>query len=317
MIEYDDSAALVLAPSKIPAHTPVIHQNPDSRIVCATISARTNLLLDTEEFAVIIVDEAAQCMEAWIWSLLRPEVHTLVMAGDIQQLPALTSTEGIDLSYGRSLMDRLMTELHYPSHFLATQRRMHPEIVKFVNSSFYDDRLETQYTPCSVSVNPYLVVRVDGVCEQLGTSYVNLREAQACRDIVSRLNEKFDSVVTITPYQGQARELLRLGVERVHTVDSFQGQEADAIVLSMVRDEHIGFWSDPRRLNVALTRAKHCLRIVGNAHRWTGILNSLVEDARHRKRLREAQEEDDDSDGRAQIERIQRIGKKNLSNKNI
>ena len=78
------------------------------------------------------------------------------------------------------------------------------------------------------------------------------------------------------------RELLGLGIVNVHTIDSYQGQEADAVILSMVRREDIGFWQDARRLNVALTRAKHCLRIVGATQAWTGILNELKDDAEER-----------------------------------
>ena len=64
----------------------------------------------------------------------------------------------------------------------------------------------------------------------------------------------------------------------IHSVDSFQGKEADAVILTTVRTENLGFWSDYRRLNVAMTRAKHIFRIVGNTESWNeGPLNDLRE----------------------------------------
>ena len=63
----------------------------------------------------------------------------------------------------------------------------------------------------------------------------------------------------------------------IHTVDSFQGHEADVVILTTVRTETIGFWADYRRLNVAMTRAKHVLRIIGNTKSWLhGPLNDLI-----------------------------------------
>ena len=90
------------------------------------------------------MDEAAQCQEAWIWGLLRPEVKYIYMAGDPNQLPALVSEEGLKLNHGRSLMERLM-EMNYKTELLNTQRRMHPRIVEFSNLTYYQGKLKTDY----------------------------------------------------------------------------------------------------------------------------------------------------------------------------
>ena len=86
-----------------------------------------------------------------------------------------------------------------------------------------------------------------------------------------------DEIVIITGYSAQL-ELLKRKFKYVHTVDSFQGREANAVILSTVRSGNsIGFWKDYRRVNVALTRAKHVLRIVGNTHTWKKDKCSLTD----------------------------------------
>lgn len=227
-----------------------------------------------------MVDEAGQCMEAWLWCLLRPTVHTLIMVGDTAQLPATVSAEGAVLNYGRSMMERLLTN-NYPADMLTVQRRMHPEIVAFPNTAFYEGKLLTEYSSKAV-VPPYLIINVDSECEMSGTSFLNRTEVDVCLKTVKELEAVYERVVVISPYQAQTRELLSVGINHVHTIDSFQGQEADAVVISVVRNREIGFWSDYRRLNVALTRAKHCLRIVGSCDQWTGHLKQLAYDARTR-----------------------------------
>lgn len=281
LIEIEPSAALLLPASRIPTGTPVTSQDPNARVVCSTISGRAGPILDAQKFDVVLVDEAAQCMEAWLWSLLREEVHTIVMVGDIHQLPALVSQDGEKLNYGQSMMQRLL-KLNYPSTFLHEQHRMHPDIVAFPNKMFYGGRLTTKHDAHMCDLPAYRVVNVQSECAQIGTSYVNETEAEHVVKIASQLREHYDRVVLISPYRAQTRTLLSMGAEYVHTVDSFQGQEADAIVISMVRNADIGFWSDYRRLNVALTRARHCLRIVGASEDWTGGLQELVVDAKQR-----------------------------------
>ena len=114
----------------------------------------------------------------------------------------------------------------------------------------------------------------------------NTAEARAAIDVALKLKEHFPRTVLITPYAAQVTRLraMQSGVE-TYTVDSFQGKEADAVVLSTVRTPRVGagFWSDKRRLNVALTRAKHVMRIVGHGG-WDGdgILADLLRDAERR-----------------------------------
>jgi len=280
------SCSLLMPQSRIPPGTPVTSQDPNARIVCSTISGRAGPILDAQKFEVVFVDEAAQCMEAWFWGLLRPEVNNIVMAGDVEQLPALVSEKGQKLGHDRSLMQRLM-ESKYPATHLNVQRRMHPEILALPNRLFYGNSLQTQYE-ASLEIPPYNLYNIKGKCEEIGTSFTNNMEAEFCVKQALKLKQVTKDVVILCPYQAQARLILSKGSNvEVQTIDSFQGREADIIILSMVRTDNIGFWADKRRLCVALTRAKHSLNVIGNCELWTGLLNELYMDALDRKLIRE------------------------------
>lgn len=257
-------AALCLPPERLPVGTVVESNDPTRRIVCATVSGRGGPALDAQRFALVGVDEAAQCMEAWTWTLLRPEVEWLVLAGDVRQLPALVSESGRALKHERSLMERLVSDLQYDNVVeLTEQNRMAPEILAVPNAAFYGGRLTSgPHAPPLGSVE--WVVLPEGVAEASGTSWCNRAEAQAVVDAVV----EGEDTVLLAPYTAQCRLLLaqKTGCE-VHTVDSFQGREADTVVLSVVRDGrsgNMGFWADLRRLTVALTRARRRLVVVAS-----------------------------------------------------
>jgi hypothetical protein len=258
---YGSECSLALAPERIPPGTAVQSNDPTRRIVCATISSRSGPVLDGQRFENVLIDEAAQCMEAWIWTLLRSDVTFVAMAGDVHQLPAMVSETGRTLRHDRSLMERLMTQCYDNVTTLTEQNRMSPEILALTNGRFYDGRLT-----CGPHAPTSGIVRIidvhDGQEMADGTSYHNPREVEEvqkiCRDIPSK-------VTVLCPYVAQCRRVLAMGLGvAVHTIDSFQGREADTIVVSMVRDgtAGFGFWSDYRRFIVALTRARRELVIV-------------------------------------------------------
>jgi hypothetical protein len=235
-----------------------------SRIVFATIAGRSGRL-DDEVFHAVFLDEAGMAPENVCWGLLRPQVRFLMLVGDLKQLGAPTS--GAQPGAERSLMERLCA-LGVDSTTLTTQRRMHPEILDYPSRAFYDGALRTadDRVPSEWRGRPYEVKDVRGQTEVVQTSYENVVEARACVDEALRLRgEGFDHVVILVPYAAQLRRVrsLRAGVE-AYTLDSFQGREADAVVLGIVRTDAPGFWADARRLTVALTRAKHALVVVGH-----------------------------------------------------
>jgi hypothetical protein len=264
---------LVMNEDKIPENTTFSETERESwdakkdRIVFSTISGRCGSILKKECFHTIIIDEAAQCQEAWVWSLFRPEVKHVIMAGDPHQLPSLV--HGVEYNHGISLMERLMN-LGYKSHLLNTQRRMHPEIVKFPNDTFYQGKLNTDFNTFDEKMKPYQIIDINSYEEKVGTSYMNTIEAKVVVSLVQKIKQVYSDTVVISPYKGQIELLKKLDSSlTIHTVDSFQGKEADAIILTTVRrGSSVGFWQDSRRLNVALTRAKHVLRIVGNTQTW-------------------------------------------------
>lgn len=269
------NCSLVVSESKMPKE---VSDNDifNDKIIFSTISMRFGSKLRNIEFSTIVMDEAAQCMESWIWGLLRPELKYIYMAGDYHQLPALVSDGGINYSHERSLMQRLIS-LGYPSEFLDTQRRMHPDIVAFSNFKYYDNKLKTDYKDVKSNIKPFEIIHLESSEERKGTSYLNLEEASKVVELYLKLKESFNEVIVISPYQAQCNLLKDLNKDiEIHTVDSFQGREADAVILTTVRTKSLGFWFDYRRLNVAMTRAKHVLRIIGNTKSWkSGPLGDL------------------------------------------
>ena len=270
--------SLVVSEGKMPGD---INDNDifNDKVIFSTISMRFGSKLRNVEFSTIMMDEAAQCQESWVWGLLRPELKYIYMAGDPHQLPALVSDDGYKFNHGRSMMERLIS-LGFPSELLDTQRRMHPNIVKFSNETYYDGKLKTDYKKLkSNNYDAFEIINIDGVEERVGTSYINKKEAEKVNELYNELKSIFEEVIVISPYQAQCALLRNLNKEmEIHTVDSFQGREADAVILTSVRTNSLGFWSDYRRLNVAMTRAKHVLRIIGNTESWkTGPLFDLKE----------------------------------------
>ena len=233
------------------------------QIVFCTVSMRYGSILRNINFDTILMDEAAQCQESWSWGLLRNELKHIYLAGDPHQLPAVVSKDGNKLNHSRSLMTRLMA-LGYPSILLDIQRRMHPDIVEFSNTTFYDNKLKTEYKKSDIKFKPFDIINIKGDEERIGTSYQNKEEAKKVIELVKKFN--IEDTVIISPYQAQCKLLKQMNNNlNIHTVDSFQGREADVVILTTVRSGNkIGFWEDYRRLNVGLTRARHVLRIVGN-----------------------------------------------------
>jgi len=276
--------SLVLPAERIPQGTLVRSNDPRCRVVCSTISSRSGPVLLRQSFENVFVDEAAMCQEAWVWTLLRSDVHRLVLAGDVKQLPAMASVSGVALHHERSLMERLIRLRYANVVTMTTQNRMAPQILAFPNRAFYDNALRCG--PFAPKCGRVDVVHVDdGVEEVVRSSYHNAREAEMAVRVANDDVRGSDAVevVILTPYAAQALLLLSFASGRqVHTLDSFQGREASTVVLSVVRDgsSGLGFLCDDRRLAVALTRARERMVIVvSGVHRWPACsLRSYVEE---------------------------------------
>jgi len=219
----------------------------------------------------------------------------VVLVGDHRQLgPVIMSKKAAKAGLGQSLFERLNLMGIQPIR-LQVQYRMHPALSEFPSCTFYEGTLQNGVTaadrlqldmafPWPVSHRPHMFWTQLGLEElsSSGTSYLNRTEAAAVEKLVTlllRCGVPPDSIGVITPYEGQrayiVQHMARVGSLRqqlyasveVASVDSFQGREKEYIILSCVRsNEHagIGFLNDPRRLNVALTRARQGCVILGN-----------------------------------------------------
>lgn len=274
-----DQCALMLVPDRVPPGVAVLSNDPRRRILCGTVSSRCGPMLNDTQFSSIFLDEAAQCAEASVWTLLREEVTLLVMAGDVRQLSCICSETGRELRHDRSLMERLLDARYDNVRYLTVQNRMAPEILRLANDLIYDGTLTCgPAAPARGRVELRLLP--DGREEADGTSYRNACEVDAAVDVIRNAKGgeggeggKGGDIVFLCPYVSQCKLFLTRGTGcPVHTIDSFQGREADTVVLSMVRDgtgNTLGFWSDMRRVCVAITRARTRLVILAsNVSTW-------------------------------------------------
>lgn len=239
-------------------------------------------------FPNLVIDEAGQAVEteALIPFIFSPK--RCVLVGDTKQLPAtVISPNAKTTHYDRSLMSRLVDACQYGYKMLTIQHRMHPHISYFPSQRFYQGKLINApaitgrvwdaKSNHELLKYPYSVVNViSGREEKRGTSYWNEKEVEHIFQLICDLEkthtkeELLERVGIITFYSGQeealAERLKPKGLKKlVHTVDAFQGGEREIIIISMVRANQrsgqsaVGFLDDFRRLNVALTRAQHCL----------------------------------------------------------
>ncbi|XP_037087467.1 helicase sen1-like [Pollicipes pollicipes] len=257
-------------------------------------------------FTCCIVDEAGQCTEPDVLIPLEYGIKKLVLVGDPAQLPPTVVSETAQ-QYGlaRPLLKRLYqlflaSKETSPVVMLTDQYRMQPDICRWPARYFYGDRLRSLPVAAPLPrLRSYLVLDVCGARE---TSHANggfSNEKEAT--LVVKLSEialrvaksRAPSIGIITPYRKQRQLLLDKLKQRalsvdVQTVDGFQGQERDIVVLSCVRSNgagSLGFVDDRRRLNVALTRARCCLYVCGHLGTLKAdqVWSHLIQDARERR----------------------------------
>lgn len=245
--------------------------------------------LGNRSLKALIIDEAAQCVEPEILIPFQLDPKHVVFVGDTKQLPAtVKSDEAKKKGYDQSIMSRLLKN-ECKVLMLEEQYRMHPDICRFSNNEFYDGRLVTHYTPRSFPVlegtilsKPCIFYNIKSGSEsKAGKSFKNKSEANHVLNIIKSIQNNplhdDETIGIITFYNGQVdlikNKLKASNIDfnnvdsrvRVHTVDGFQGDECDIIIISCVRSKNtVGFLKDERRLNVALTRAKHNRIILGN-----------------------------------------------------
>ncbi|OLL24793.1 Regulator of nonsense transcripts 1 [Neolecta irregularis DAH-3] len=264
-------------------------------VICATCVGCGDPRLSKLKFRTVLIDEATQATEPECMIPLVMGCKQVVFVGDHQQLgPVIMNKKAARAGLHQSLFERLVILGLAPIR-LTVQYRMHPCLSEFPSNMFYEGTLQNGVTtqerirrnvdfPWPVSDKPMMFYSNLGVEEisASGTSFLNRTEANNVEKIVTKLFKAGVSpsqIGVITPYEGQRSYIVSTMANNgslkkdmykaveVASVDAFQGREKDYIVVSCVRsNEHqgIGFLSDPRRLNVALTRAKYGVVILGN-----------------------------------------------------
>ena len=268
----------------------------EARVIACTLVGSANRLLQGMKFATLFIDEAAQSLEAACWIPMR-KVSRVVLAGDHCQLPpTVKSLAALHGGLGKTLMERIVENHPEAVSLLRVQYRMNEEIMRFSSDYFYGGRVESapevKYRGILDYDDPIEWIDtsdIDAREEFVGESFgrINKTEAELTLAVLERYYEKIGKervlgeridVGVISPYRAQVQHLRQLIKKRaffkpfrhlisVNTVDGFQGQERDIILISLVRanDEgQIGFLRDLRRMNVAITRARMKLIILGN-----------------------------------------------------
>jgi predicted DNA helicase len=262
-------------------------------ILCATTTGIDSQVIGQRRFDFLVLDEACQTTEPGCWvPLLRCD--RVVLAGDHCQLPpTVVSNEASRHGFGVSLLERLVGLYgDRVTRRLDVQYRMHEAIMAFSSAEFYDNGLRADDSVAShrlcdlpgmkteaLTKSPLQFTDTAGASydeekEPDGESRLNSAEARLIGRKVRELLDaglRPEDVAVIAPYSAQVRRLRELlpipGLE-IDSVDGFQGREKEAVVLSLVRSNtqnEIGFLADVRRTNVALTRARRKLIVVGDS----------------------------------------------------
>lgn len=290
----------------------------EARVVASTLVGSANRVLEGMKFGTLFIDEAAQALEAACWIPMR-RVTRVVLAGDHCQLPPMVkSIAALKAGLGKSLMERIVEHKPDVVTLLKIQYRMNEKIMKFSSDWFYHGEVESAPQTRNRGIldldEPieWRDSKVDDEEGDSGESFVgesfgriNKAEALLTLDTLEdyfkkigkqRILDEHIDVGVISPYRAQVQYLRRLIRKResfkpyrhsisVNTVDGFQGQERDIILISLVRSNdqgQIGFLNDLRRMNVAITRARMKLIILGDKatlcrHPFYRKLNEAIE----------------------------------------
>lgn len=273
----------------------------EARVIACTLVGSANRLLTGQKFGTLFIDEAAQALEAACWIPIR-KADRVILAGDHCQLPpTVKAPEALRAGLGHTLMQTIVKNKPDTVSLLKLQYRMNDEIMRFSSEWFYGGMLqsapEVKYRSILDFDTPIEWINTEGLdCNEefIGENYgrINKSEAELSIDQLKGyitkigrerfLDERID-VGMISPYKAQVQYLRRLvrndaffkpyrQAITINTVDGFQGQERDVILISLVRaneEGQIGFLNDLRRMNVAITRARMKLIILGDASTLT------------------------------------------------
>lgn len=273
----------------------------EARVIASTLTGAANRVLEGEKYSTLFIDEAAQALEAACWIAIR-KAGRVILAGDHCQLPpTVKSIMALKGGLGKTLMERIVENKPETVTLLKMQYRMNEQIMKFSSEWFYNGMVESAPTVSHRGILDYDTpmmwidtAECDGKEEFVGENFGRINRAEAEMTLQTlqqylekigkqRILEESIDVGIISPYRAQV-QLLRKELRKreffrpyrhlltVNTVDGFQGQERDIILISLVRSNDggdIGFLRDLRRMNVAITRARMKLIILGSSETMT------------------------------------------------
>ncbi|NII25445.1 AAA family ATPase [Pseudoflavitalea sp. X16] len=266
-----------------------------AQVITATLVGANHYTVRHLKYKTVVIDEAGQALEPACWIPIL-KARKVILAGDHCQLPpTIKSNEAANKGLATTLLEKCV-QLHPETvTLLEEQYRMHEMIMGYSSGVFYENRLKAH-----ASVAGHLLFDADkpltfidtagcGFDEkQDGTSTTNPEEAaflfKHLTQLVAELSTRYEpaafpTIAVISPYKQQV-ELLKEQLQHsptllgyngnisVNTIDSFQGQERDIVYIGMTRsnaDSKIGFLSDIRRMNVAMTRARKKLVVIGDS----------------------------------------------------
>lgn len=272
-----------------------------SRVVACTLTGAANRIIEGMHFQSLFIDEAAQALEAACWIAIG-KADRVILAGDHCQLPpTIKCMEAARQGLAVTLMEKVAKSKPSCVNLLNIQYRMCEQIVKFPSEWFYHGKLETSETvrhrnileldyPLVWFDTKDLNFKEETTADHSGRSntdeanyIISIMEKYAAQIGIKRIIDEQIDFGLISPYKQQVyklRHLVKVNANlksirkqiTVNTIDGFQGQERDVILISLVRaneDGNIGFLSELRRMNVAITRAKMKLIIVGDSSTLT------------------------------------------------
>lgn len=263
-----------------------------SNVITATLIGANHYTVRNLRYKTVVIDEAGQALEPACWVAIL-KADKVIMAGDHCQLPpTIKSQAAYQGGLGKTLMEKLVT-LHPESVvLLKEQYRMHNKIMEFSSQEFYQSSLIAHHSVAEWKIlendDPFVFIDTagcgfeektegSGICNPEEASFL-LKHLEKYFSSISDLTE-IPSIGIISPYRHQVETLKELIISypffkehqnnvSINTIDSFQGQERDIVYISLARsnpDNVIGFLSEIRRMNVAMTRARKKLVMFGDS----------------------------------------------------
>lgn len=306
----------------------------EARVIASTLVGSANRLLQGMKFSSLFIDEAAQALEAACWIPIR-KVSRVIFAGDHCQLPpTVKDNAALRAGLGKTLMERIAENRPADVSLLKIQYRMNEKIMQFSSRWFYGGMVESDHSVRHRGIldydEPMTWIDTHGEGQQeeyVGETYGRINRSEADTTLLHLeqyftkigrqriLDERID-VGIISPYRAQV-QYLRQKVKQsaffkpfrsliaINTVDGFQGQERDIIIISLVRSNdqgQIGFLQDLRRMNVAMTRARMKLIILGDAETLCkhNFYQQLYEETYHYRPVADTMHSDDGTEAERQ-----------------